>query len=51
METKNSYENSLASKVVLLKETLEFKHVIIFVMEVNNHWLYKVMCLIPKCGQ
>jgi hypothetical protein len=48
---KTPMKAHFASKVVLFKETFKFKHVIIFIMAINYHWFYKVMCLIPKFGQ
>jgi len=48
---KTHVNTLFASKVVLFQETLEFKHVIFFTIEVNNNWFYMVMYILPKFGQ
>lgn len=47
---KTLVENCFASKIILFQESFEFKNVIFFAMEGNNHWHYKDVCHILNFG-
>jgi hypothetical protein len=47
---KTPMKTSFASRVVQFQESFEFKHILFFAMEINNHWFYQVVRLVPKFG-